>query len=346
VTERPRSGGAALFREGSLLRLDAALARLPLASLPTPLEPAPRLGDALGLDLLVKREDLSGLGQGGNKARQIEVLLAAADADTIITTAGSQSNFCRTLAAGCARAGLRCVLLLRQDGRERPTGNLLLDRVFGAEVRWIDTTDPYDESIEARLAALAGEVRAGGRRPHVIRLTGAAGPLAAAAAVGLAEELVTAWATTPQAVYVPAGSGLTAAGLALGLQALGQRVPVVAVSVQQPEGFIRPLILRRMREAAGLLGLEVALDDDLLVVDDHFIGEGYGIPSAGSLDAVAAAGRLEGFVLDPAYGGKALAALMAHVGRLDPHRPVVFVHTGGAPGLFAEAGSVMRHLGV
>lgn len=333
--------------------LTGRLPRLALARLPTPLERAERLGAAVGVELWIEREDLSGLGLGGNKARQIEVLLAdarARGADCVVTTAGSQSNFCRTLAAACAETGLACRLLLRKDGREGLGGNLLLDRLFGARIDWIATENPYDDAIEWRLEAIAEDERRAGRRPHVIRLPGAAGPLAAAAAVGLAEELVANWqagrAPVPQAVYAPVGSGLSVAGLALGLQALRSTVPVIGISVQQPAAFIRPLMLRRIGEAAALLGIRAVFEERLLELDDGFVAPGYGRPSPASLDAVALAGRMAGLVLDPAYGGKALAALIAHVadGRLDPARPVLFVHTGGAPGLFAHAGVVSDRL--
>jgi 1-aminocyclopropane-1-carboxylate deaminase/D-cysteine desulfhydrase-like pyridoxal-dependent ACC family enzyme len=329
-------------------RLRAALERLPrrpLALLPTPLEPAPRLGERLGIDLLVKREDQSGLGLGGNKARQIEVLLADAlahGADTVLTTAGAQSNFCRAFAAGAARLGLRCILLLRGDGRAAPAGNLLLDLLFGAEVHWIDTTDPYDPAVLERLEVLAASA---GGRAWIVQLPGAAGPLAAAAGASLALELAAQCRPEPAAIYLAAGSGLTAAGLALGLAAAGLRARVGVVSVQQRRDFIEPLIRRRAGEAAALLGLDVGLSPDRLGVDDRWIAPGYGQPSRPSLDALTLAARLEGWLLDPVYTGKALAGLIAdaEAGAL-PGERVVFVHSGGAPALFAHGAAVARHL--
>jgi 1-aminocyclopropane-1-carboxylate deaminase/D-cysteine desulfhydrase-like pyridoxal-dependent ACC family enzyme len=258
--------------------LRAALRERPLASLPTPLEPAPRLGARLGVELWVKREDRSGLGLGGNKARQVEVLLADAlerGAEVVLTTASAQSNFCRVFAAGAARLGLRCVLLLRGDGRAAPAGNLLLDLLFGAEVHWIEIGDPYDPAVLERLQALAAGA---GGRARIVQLPGEAGPLAAAAAASLAVEI--AEQCEPEAIWLAAGSGLTAAGLALGCEALGLPARVLAA-------------------------------------------------------------RLEGWVLDPVYTGKALAGLIAGA---EAGERVVFVHSGGAPALFAHGAAVAAHL--
>lgn len=320
----------------------AALPRLRLAQLPTPLEAAPRLGAAIGSpSLTVKREDLSGLGLGGNKPRQIEAILAEArqaGCDALVTTAGAQSNFCRVAAAACARLGWHCVLLLRGAPPPLAEGNLLLDRLFGAELRWIDTADPYDDAVQERLEALAQELRDAGRRPFIVRLPGATGPLAAAAAVSLADELVAQWERVPAWVVLAAGSGLTAAGLVAGFARAGVATRVLAVSVQQRRDFIEELILRRAAQALERLGTPAAIDPAGLVVDDGFIGPGYGEPSAESLHALGQAGRLAGLVLDPAYSAKALAGLTAHLaaGRIGPREPVVFVHTGGAAGIFSR----------
>jgi 1-aminocyclopropane-1-carboxylate deaminase/D-cysteine desulfhydrase-like pyridoxal-dependent ACC family enzyme len=322
-----------------------ALPRVGLARLPTSLQAAPRLGRRLCLELAVKREDESGLGLGGNKARQIEVILgrlAAEGATAVLTTAGAQSNFCRAMAAACARVGLRCILLLRGDGSADPVGNLLLDRLFGAEIHWIDTTDPYDPAVLERLRELAREAGEGAR---IVQLPGETGALAAAAAVGLAVELAEQSEEPPAVVYLATGSGLTAAGTALGFEALGLPTRVVAVSVQQPASFIEPMMRRRAQEAAKLIGLDLQLSEDRLAVDDGFIAPGYGVASEASLKAVTVAARDEALVLDPVYTGKAMAALMAHAaaGRIDGS--VVFVHSGGAPAFFSHAAAMAAYLG-
>jgi 1-aminocyclopropane-1-carboxylate deaminase/D-cysteine desulfhydrase-like pyridoxal-dependent ACC family enzyme len=325
------------------------LARIALGCWPTPLDEAPRLAAELGLRrLLIKREDLSAVGFGGNKARQIEVILAEArraGADTIVTTAGLQSNFCRSMAGAAARLGLRCVLLLRGNAEmlRAPQGNLLLDLVFGAEIELIDTRDPYHPAIADRLAAIAARQQAAGRRPHIVHLTGRTGALAAAAYVRGARELdrdLTRRDASIGRIYVAVGSGLTAAGLALGLKALRRKTRVVGISVQQRADFIAPLIVERANQAASLLKLSTRLRPRDIDIDDSEIGGGYGVPSPASIAAVRLAGRCEGLVLDPGYTGKCFAALIAHARRLGPRANVGFLHSGGAPGLFAAAAAL------
>jgi len=326
------------------------LPRVPLGDLPTPLKPAPRLGAALGgLDLWVKREDLSGLAFGGNKVRQLEFLLAAAQkdgADTVLTTASSQSNFCRALAAGTARLGLGCVLLLRGRAPVTLSGNLLLDHMLGAEVHYIATEDPYDPAVRRELDRFAHDVRRRGGRPYLIQLPGVSGPLGAASAVDLAEELAVQWSEPPKALYLAVGSGLTAAGLIVGFAAARLPTTVVGISVQQPTSFIAPLIARRAREAVHLLGLDIDIRPEQAVIDDRFIAPGYGRASEASLTACLTAARTEALLLDPVYSGKALAGLAAHAaeGELRPGDKVVFLHSGGGPGLFAQADAITDYL--
>jgi 1-aminocyclopropane-1-carboxylate deaminase/D-cysteine desulfhydrase-like pyridoxal-dependent ACC family enzyme len=316
--------------------------------LPTPLEPAPRLAAALGLAALwVKREDLAPVGFGGNKIRQIRLILAealAAGADTVITTAASQSNFCRALAGGAARAGLACRLLLRRAGGSTLQGNLLLDHVFGAAVSWTDAADPWDPAIETELEALAEAVRREGGRPHVVRLPGRTAPLAASAwahgAAELAADLAAAGAV-PDAVAVACGSGLTAAGLALGLPRAGLGARVLGVSVQQPAARLAPWCAEVIGRSAALLGWPARDAADRLMITDDQIAPGYGLPSEASRAAVRLAGRSEGLVLDPVYTGKALAGLAASVGGLVPRGgTAVLIHSGGAPGLFLHAAAM------
>ncbi len=331
------------------------LPRLPLIQAPTPLQRCRRLAAAIGgIDLFVKREDLTGFALGGNKPRQLEVILGEAlarGADTLVTTAGLHSNFCRAAAAAAAPAGLRCRLILRGRPDVAPQGNLLLDQVFGAEIETIDDDDPYSPRIRERLCAVAAQVREGGGEPYVAHLPGQTGALTAAGATFLADELaaqIQDLDRAPERIYIAAGSGLTLAGLALGLKASGMPSRVVGISVQQPADFLKPLIVERAAGAADLLGLPIRLAPDDFDIDDDHLFPGYGLPSAASLDALALAGRAAGLVCDPVYTGKALAGLIAHVraGALDRGVRVVFVHTGGAPSLFAHAPAVARHLAV
>jgi 1-aminocyclopropane-1-carboxylate deaminase/D-cysteine desulfhydrase-like pyridoxal-dependent ACC family enzyme len=323
-----------------------AIDRVALGAFPTPLEPAPRLAAALGLAALwLKREDLSGAALGGNKIRKLELVLAEAQAqgcDSVISTAGQQSNLCRALAGVCARIGMRCTLLLRGSRPNRLSGNLLLDDIFGAEVRFIDVTDPWDPRVRETLASIAAELRARGRKPYVLHLTGDSAEIAIAAWVDGARELAEQWRAhdlRPDRLVVAAGSGLTAAGIALGLKLAGSTCRVVAISVQQPASRLAPWIIDAAGRAAARYGYPVRLEAADIDVVDEFIGAGYGVASADAVAAVRQAGCHEGVVLDPVYTGKAMAGLIALVrsGRIDRHACVVFVHSGGLPGLFHAA---------
>lgn len=315
---------------------------------PTPLEPAPRLAAALDLGALwVKREDLAAAAFGGNKLRQIRLLLAdaaAQGADTVITTAASQSNFCRALAGSAARAGLGCALLLRRAGGVERQGNLLLHHVFGARIAWTDATDPWDPAIEAELEALAETLRAEGRRPAIIRLPGHSAALAASAWAHGAAELAAdcaAVGAVPDVVTVACGSGLTACGLALGLPRAGLAAGVLGVSVQQPVARLGPWCEDVMGRTAALLGWPMGDATARLWLTEDQVAPGYARPSAASREAVLLAGRSEGLVLDPVYTGKALAGLRAAVGGAVPRGgTAVFLHSGGAPSLFLHAAAM------
>lgn len=319
--------------------------RVALGYWPTPFEPVPRLSAALGREIWLKREDLAGAALGGNKIRQLEWLLGEAvaeGADAVLTTAGAQSNLCRALAGAAAKLGLACTLVLRGPAPPRH-GNLLLDAVFGAEIRFVAAADPWDPALAAALEEAAASLRARGHRPYAIHLPGASAPLAVLAWAIAAEELDADWRTVgidPGAIVVAAGSGLTAAGLALGLARLGRRCQVRAVSVQQPAWRMGPWMAEVARRAAERAGWR-ALPSLPLVVDDGWIGPGYAVPSAASLAALLRVARHEGVALDPAYTGKAMAGLIGALGRgALPEEPVVFLHSGGLPGLFAAADSV------
>ena len=334
-------------------QLTARLARVSLGQFPTALEAAPRLSAEPGFPpVWVKREDLSGLALGGNKSRQLEFLMAAAmagGAQAVITTAAAQSNFCRATAAAGARLGIQVGLLLRGTGQEALQGNLLLDRLFGAELRFIPTRDPYDPRVPGWIEEFVADFHRRGLQTHVLHLPGRTGTLGAAAMVCTGEEMVRQFAAqgiVPQAVFLAAGSGLTVAGLALAFKALGLPTRVVGVSVQKTADFMVPLIIERANAAAGLLGLGTRIDARDFDFDDGHIGTAYGVPTQASVEAIQIAGRSEGLVLDPVYSGKGFAGMLAQLraGRRPGPAPVVFFHSGGAPGLFANASQLARWL--
>ncbi len=302
-------------------------ARVPLATWPTPLEPAPRLAVALGLpsgSLMVKRDDLAGPAGGGNKIRKLERTCAdalAAGADVLVTSGAPQSNHARLTAASAARLGLAVTLVLAGDAPDADRGNLLLDRLLGAEVRWAG--DVGADGLAAAVESAAAQLRQQGRRPYVVPFGGSS-PLAAQAYVDAAAEIEEQWSGLDHLV-VALGSGGTTAGLVAGLGA--ERVLAVHTgAVADPEATVRGL-LSAMDVTAGALRLR--LDQ---------VGAGYAELTEPVVEAVRLAARTEGLVLDPTYTGRALAGLVAAVreGDVRPGDRVVFLHSGGLPGLFGH----------
>jgi D-cysteine desulfhydrase len=293
-----------------------------------------RLGAHLGFApgrLLVKRDDLTGLAGGGNKARKLELLCAdarAAGADTLVTGGGRQSNHARLTAAAANRLGFACTIVLSSDPSDRPTGNVVIDELLAPEIVWAGPLD-Y-EALEARIRAEAERLRDAGRRPYPIPIGGAS-TIGALAYARAADELC-AQAARPDLVVVADGSGGTHAGLVAGL---GDHGAVLGVDVGT-----RPDLATAVTDMAAA----VATADGRPAprgaarIDVDQIGAGYGAPTDACLEALRLTARLEGIVLDPVYSGKAMAALIAATrdGRIDPaEAAVMFVHTGGLPALFS-----------
>lgn len=327
------------------------LPRFPLATLPTPITDAVRLREALGGPstcprILIKRDDLTGLGLGGNKARKLEFLIADAlerGAQTVITTGAVQSNHARMTAAAARIAGLRCVLVLttRQDP-PAVEGNLLLDHLFGAEVRFVPAEDPMlavgrDAEV---VAEVAREEEASGRRAYVIPIGGSSAVGAVGYVAGTQElvEQLRAMACRPCRLYYASGSRGTQAGLTLGakLNAAPYALWGVAVSAGEHEKIERAR--RAANDAAVLLGAEVRVEHADLFTDQAFIGEGYGIPTEAGLEAIELLAKSEAILLDPVYTSKGFAAMLRHIrsGDVPPDETVVFLHTGGVPAIFTQ----------
>jgi len=320
-----------------------------LATLPTPLEPMPRLGTRLGLTrLYVKRDDLTGLALGGNKARKLELLCADAleqGCDTLVTGGGVQSNHARMTAAAASRLGLDCHLVLGGAPRERKTANLLLDQVFGATLHFTSELETGDLELESGTDGYYGLEHAierharrlvlDGARPYAIPIGGAStvGAIAyALAADELVAQLPAAGLDHVDTIVVADGSGGTHAGLLAGLPAT---TTVVGVDVGT-----RPDLddaVPSLAAAAALASSRPAPAGAVVVDHDHF-GDGYGAMTPEGLDAIRLTARLEGIALDPVYSAKAMATLiaLANDGRLDSESTVVFWHTGGAVALFSE----------
>jgi D-cysteine desulfhydrase family pyridoxal phosphate-dependent enzyme len=318
----------------------ADLPRATLAPLPTPLHHLPRFSAAIGAEVWVKRDDIGALGLAGNKVRKLEFVLGAArrdGADAIVIVGAEQSNACRAAAAACAQLGLRCVLVLSGDPPERASGNLLLDRLYGAEVQFTGTTDwaALADAAESATAALRGE----GATPYTLPV-GASSPLGAVGfAVAWFELLgqLDALDVAPATVIHASSSGGTHAGLVAGQRLTGRGPRVRAIGVADD---IYPDMTARYAElatgAARLLGAAVDIGVDDLWLDMGFLGVGYAVPTEEALAAIRLLARTEGIACDPVYSGKALAALVAgaRAGELGDGA-TVFWHTGGHHALFA-----------
>jgi D-cysteine desulfhydrase len=314
------------------------LARVALGALPTPLLPAPRLSGALGIEVWLKRDDLTGLGLGGNKVRALEYLLGTAideQATHLVTGGGPQSNWTALAALAAARCGLEADLVVY--GPARPaSGNLLLAELAGASVRF--TGDPDRASVDRVAAALGDELRASGSRPLVLPRGGATPTGAvgyAVAAAELAGQASEAGLERPE-VWLATGSCGTQAGLVAGLSRVDPAWKVIGVSVSRPVAECRQRVADLATGAADLLALPgpTASPDDVIVLDGH-IGPGYGQPSAAGQAAAALAARTEGVLLDPVFAAKAMGALAEAAGAGRCRGPVIFLVTGGAPTLFA-----------
>jgi len=325
-----------------------ALARFPrfhLAHLPTALEPLDRLREQFGGPrLFIKRDDCTGLALGGNKTRKLEFLIADAlahRATAIVTEGGLQSNHVRQSAAAAAKAGLACHLVLDHavpivTELYRSNGNLLLDHLLGAEVHLCDP----GESRAARIARLMALLRETGETPYHIP-TGGSNAIGALGYAGAMLELLVQAQERDVAidhVVVASGSGGTQAGLVVGAALAEDAVSVIGVDIDDDPAPLLAQVQSVAAAAAAKLGLAEIPAARFTLARGH-AAPGYGEPNDGMIEAVSLLARLEGIVLDPVYTGKAMAGLIAWLreGRFGADETVVFLHTGGAPGLFAYA---------
>jgi L-cysteate sulfo-lyase len=316
--------------------------RYPLAHLPTPLEPMKRLDAALGsAHLWIKRDDQTGLATGGNKTRKLEFLIADAllqKANVVLTAGAVQSNHCRQTAAAAVRAGLDCVLVLRGEPPppERWTGNLLLDELLGARIRWSGNDDPA-----AALAAAAEAERAAGQRPYVIPYGGSNEIGAAAYALAFEElwQQMKAEDIHFDRVAFASSSGGTQAGLIVGARACGYEGQVLGISVDKTSGHLCQTVTALLAPTATHLGLDPSLGLGDVHINDDYLGGGYAVLTSAEREALRLVARTEGILLDPVYTGKAMAGLldMIRKGQILASETVLFWHTGGTPALFAYA---------
>ena len=323
--------------------------RLRLAYAPTPIEPLPRLSQALGVELYVKRDDLTGFAESGNKVRKLEFLAREAldqGADTLITVGALQSNCCRATAAVAARLGLRCVLGLRGERPPVADGNLLLARLFGAEAVFVPPQDV--DQPDALFTQLAERVRAAGGRPYLIPESGSneLGALGYAAAVEELQVQLAAGAPRFDSLVIAAWSGGSLAGLHLGQALFGLPGEIWGVPVAFEADSIRDYVWATVRKAASRFGFDVALARDAIQLLDGYQGSGRAATRPEELAIVQRTAREAGLLLEPVYTAKAFLALTEAV-RRDPGRlgrRILFLHTGGGFGVFPFRESFTRLL--
>ncbi len=323
----------------------SAFPRVDLAHLPTPLEHLPRLSAELGgPQIYVKRDDCTGLATGGNKTRKLEFSMADAlqqGADTIVTVGAVQSNHVRQTAAAACKIGLQCEVLLEHrvtDPTEyySQSGNVLLDRIFGANLREYPGGTDFDQAMDE----VAAQVTANGGKPYLIP-GGASNPVGALGYVNCAIELlqqIEERRLDIGHIVTATGSAGTQAGLVVGLKAMQSNIPLLGIGVSVPREEQEEKVHDLACETAQYIGKPGIVAREDVVANCDYIGDGYGIRTDSMNEAVLMLARLEGLLFDPVYSGKALAGMIDLI-RRDAlgEGDVVFLHTGGAAALFAYA---------
>jgi D-cysteine desulfhydrase family pyridoxal phosphate-dependent enzyme len=318
-----------------------------LAHLPTPLEEMEALTEDLGGPTIwMKRDDQTGLATGGNKARKLEYIFfdaRAKGADVVITWGGLQSNWCRQTAAAAAMLGMRAVLLLskRGDSPVVQDGNHLLDEILGAEIHVLEPgSNPAVVAEE-----IASRERAVGNTPYVVSVGGSRTGGSMDKPLG-AMGYITAFLEThqqamemgvePDYLVIATGSGGTQAGLVVGAAAIGAKTKIVGISVSGSAESIRSNVAHIATQTSDALGVGLSFQPEDIIVFDDYVGEGYGMLTPGTVDAIREVARREGILLDPVYTGKAMSGLvdLARSGYFGRDDTVVFIHTGGTPGIF------------
>ena len=317
--------------------------RLHFAHLPTPLEAMPRLSAEVGsCNLWIKRDDCTGLAGGGNKTRKLEFLMADAQAqgaDTIITQGATQSNHCRQTVAISAKLGFECHLLLddrtgSEDVDYNYNGNILLDQLLGAHL----SLHPSGTDMNIAMQNVAEQLKADGKKPYIIP-GGGSNAIGALGYVNCALELLHQANTTGLKIdYVvhATGSAGTQAGLVAGFCGSGSQIPVLGIGTKAPKEAQESKVFTLAQETADYLGLPDCVKREDVMANSDYVGEGYGIPAKGTLAAMELLARQEGILLDPVYSAKGMDGMLDLVrkGYFGENKNIVFIHTGGAQGIY------------
>jgi len=338
--------------------ISRALSQFPVAAighLPTPLEAMPRLSEfCSGANLHIKRDDCTGLAFGGNKIRQLMFYLGDATregADTILITGATQSNYVRCAAAASAKLGFQCHVQLedrvpKYDHAYKKSGNVLLDHLFGATVHYYDEGED-ENGADLRMEELAVQLQHEGRKPYVVHLSTGHVPYGGLGYVGAAGEILDQLeqqSVDVDRIVVASGSGHTHAGLVTGLKLADSAIPVDGICVRRSADLQQPRVLGLCREIERLMGVGTLVDESDVRVNDQVLAPGYGQLNEPTIEALTQAARLEGLVVDPVYTAKSLAGAMSIARGLDRGLNVLYVHTGGGPGVFGYESEISELL--
>ncbi len=321
----------------------AKFPRIRCGHFPTPLEPMENLSRHLGgPKLWIKRDDCTGLSSGGNKTRKLEFLMAEAmaeKADVVITQGATQSNHARQTAAIAAKLGLACHILLEDrtgyaDEAYNFSGNVLLDQLHGASI----SKRPAGADMQKEMEILAAGLKAKGKRPYVIP-GGGSNPVGALGYVNAALELLAQsmeMGLKIDCVVHATGSAGTQAGLVAGLAMLNSQIPVLGIGVRAPKDRQEANVFALAEKTCAYVGVPGAVKRSQVVANCDYVGQGYGIPTEGMVEAIKLVANKEGILLDPVYSGKGMAGLIDLIkkGHFAKDQNVVFLHTGGSVGLF------------
>lgn len=310
--------------------------RLHFAHLPTPIEEMPRITEYLGGPrLYVKRDDQTGLAFGGNKTRKLEFLVAEAQeqgAKTLISAGAVQSNHCRQTAAAAARFGFDCVLVLTGERPEKSSANYLLDELLGAEI--IHVADRADR--DRILQETSDRMKQAGRKPYLVPYGGSS----TTGALGYAFAMEEFLKQGVQADWIVFGtsSGGTHAGLVLGQRMFNYKGKILGISIDESESWLKEHVSALASDTSERLGERIEFSPEAVMATDAYCKAGYGVLTDAELEAVRLFARYEGLLLDPVYTGRAAAGMIDLIrnGFFKKDETILFWHTGGTPGLFAE----------
>ncbi len=328
--------------------------KIKLINLPTPIDELARLRKVIGgPKILMKRDDLTGLAYGGNKSRKLEYLLGQAKkegADTIITSGALQTNHGRLTAAACAKEGLDFYLVITEEEREHFEGNTILQSWLGTNFVFIDPVQPREgeDIAKARLRAgddkisqLCHHLTAKGKKPYIIPRGGRSlqGTASYCAAIREIKQQLAGMEETVNYIIVPVATGSTMTGILLGTKAYDLPAKVIGMSVSRPCEEVKSMIIEEFNKDAKELGYSYQIENQDFIIDNSYIGQGYGISTEAGLQAIKLLAETEAIFLDPVYTGKAMAGYLDLVskGFFSDKDNVLFIHTGGGPLMFLDS---------